>query len=732
MDDQPNRSENASGPYFISATASFAEARPRALKAGDTFAVFGHDGDATPGEGSAEGIYHRDTRYLSRLALTIAGMAPMLLSSAVSSDNAMLTCDLANPALKLPSAAIEHGQIHIRRSKFLWNGSCYERLTVRNFSLVPLRITLEIAFAADFVDLFEVRGSQRTRHGSLHAPELTAGCAFLAYDGLDERRRATEIRFDPPPAHLHPDRAVYELSLDAGAVVVLGLKIRCIGGEGDEAPGPDDGEIPGFIDAMCAARRKLRTLQGRAASIESDNEVFNEAMRRAVADLAMLVTDTEEGPYPYAGIPWFSTAFGRDGIITGLQTLWLAPGLARGVLLYLAANQATAEDPAADAEPGKILHEVRHGEMALLGEVPFRRYYGSVDSTPLFVMLAGAYLDRTGDLETLRQIWPNLEAALLWIDRYGDADGDGFVEYGRKNPSGLVNQGWKDSYDSIFHADGRLATGPIALCEVQAYVFAARQAAARIAAALGKGPRAASLTAQASALRDAFERSFWDEELGLYVLALDGEKKPCRVSASNAGHALLAGLASPERAASVAARLLERRFFSGWGVRTVAAGEARYNPMSYHNGSVWPHDNAVIAAGFARYGLSEAAARVFGGLFGAASHADLRRLPELFCGFARMRNQGPTAYPVACIPQAWAAGALPAALAACLGLGFDHVARAVTFSHPVLPAFLQRLHLKNLAIGDATIDIVLRRAEAGAVGMAVTARRGDIHAVMTS
>jgi glycogen debranching enzyme len=487
----------------------------------------------------------------------------------------------------------------------------------------------------------------------------------------------------------------------------------------------------GFLHAMRAARRALRAAQQDWAGVETDNELFDQTMRRAVADLVMLVTETGDGPYPYAGIPWFSTAFGRDAIITGMQTLWLAPKLARGVLQYLAANQATTEDPFADAEPGKILHEVRHGEMALLGEVPFRRYYGSVDSTPLFVMLAGAYLERTGDVDTLRGLWPNILAALRWIDQYGDADGDGFVEYGRKAESGLANQGWKDSFDSVFHASGELAVGPIALCEVQAYTFGALQAASRIAAALGENARATALAAKAADLQTRFEAAFWNEAIGSYALALDGRKQPCGVLASNAGHVLFAGLARPDRAIRVSETLLSTRFFSGWGIRTVAVGEARYNPISYHNGSVWPHDNSLIAAGLARYGGRTGANRVLHSLFAAATTADLNRLPELFCGFSRMRNQGPTGYPVACSPQAWAAGALPACLAACIGIGFNHEARAVTFTNPVLPDFLNRLNLRNLKLGDAAIDIVLHRAEAGAVAMAVTGRRGDIHAIMT-
>ncbi|MGH7118064.1 MAG: amylo-alpha-1,6-glucosidase [Acetobacteraceae bacterium] len=721
------RSDDRSGPFYISASASLAEQRPRTLKAGDTFAVFGHAGDATPGPGSAEGIYHRDTRYLSRSTLTINGVRPLLLSSAVSDDNAMLTCDLTNPDLRAAAGAeLNRGQIHIRRAKFLWRASCHERLVVRNFSLRSLPIALVIGFAADFADLFEVRGVARTRRGSLRVTRLESGIALLGYDGLDSRTRSTRLRFDPPPDRLDAEEACYEFTLAPGTEVVVTLAISCHEGEAATVP------APGFFSAMRAARRDLRAAHRAYAAIESDNAVFNEVMRRAVADLIMLVTDTTEGPFPYAGIPWFSTAFGRDAIITGLETLWLRPELTAGVLTFLAANQATAVDAAADAAPGKILHEVRHGEMARLGEVPFRRYYGAVDATPLFVMLAGAYLDRTGDLATLGALWPHIEAALTWIDRYGDEDNDGFIEYGRQSRQGLINQGWKDSFDAIFHADGRLARGPIALCEVQAYAFAARVAAQRIAAALGKPARAEALAKDARRLQQAFENTFWDATLGLYVLALDGAKNPCRVRASNAGHTLLTGLPDPERAAAIATVLLDRSFFSRWGIRTLAAGEPRYNPMAYHNGSVWPHDNALIALGFGRYGLRNAAARVLSGLFAVSRHTDLHRLPELFCGFPRMRNQGPTAYPLACSPQAWAAGALPGALAACLGLGFDPAARAVTFDHPVLPDFLTWLHLRHLTLGDGAIDIMLHRSAKGGVAMAVTAREGDIRATMTA
>jgi glycogen debranching enzyme len=400
------------------------------------------------------------------------------------------------------------------------------------------------------------------------------------------------------------------------------------------------------------------------------------------------------------------------------------------VLVYLAANQATGFDPPADADPGKILHEVRHGEMAELGEVPFRRYYGSVDSTPLFVMLAGAYLERTGDRATIERLWPSIEAALSWIDNYGDRDGDGFVEYGRRTEEGLVNQGWKDSRDSVFHADGSLAHGPIALAEVQAYVYGAWRAAAAVARALGRADRASGLDRSAEALRGAFDAAFFDDRLSTYVLALDGNKRPCRVVSSNAGHALLTGIALPERAERVAQTMMAPSSFCGWGVRTIASTEGRYNPMSYHNGSVWPHDNALIAAGLARYGFKREAARIFEGLVAASTYVELRRLPELFCGFARQSTRGPTFYPVACSPQAWAAAAPLFMLQVCLGLEFDPGQRRISFEEPVLPDFLDEVTLRNLSLRGAAADVALRRSGSKVV-VDVRDRRGPLKVLTT-
>lgn len=692
--------------FFIPATASLHERRPRTLKHGDSFAMFDHSGDAISGPGSPEGLYHRDTRHLSHLYLTINGMRPILLSSALRDDNAMLTCDLTNPDFFKPdgSVAVEHDLIHLRRTRFLWKNALYERIIVRNFDTETHHITLDLSLAADFTDLFEIRGMIRSQRGTVRASRIGPANILLGYLGLDGRERQTHLHFDPTPAELTESRARFDITIAPGERCALFTRIAC---EPDEA----DGALPKqFLKSLRDAMQALRAASKRGASIHSSNDLFNEVTRRSVADILMLSTDTEFGPYPYAGIPWFSTVFGRDAIITALETLWMDPAMARGVLGYLAAHQATGFDPAADAEPGKILHEVRQGEMAELGEVPFRRYYGSIDSTPLFIMLAGAYLERTGDMAFLSAILPNIEAALAWIDKYGDRDGDGFVEYGRLTDQGLQNQGWKDSHDSIFHADGSLARGPIALAEVQAYVYGAWKAAENIFAAIARPDRTLHYHDMASALRDRFDAAFFDMDLGTYALALDGDKRPCRVRSSNAGHVLYTGLARPERAATVVHTLMTPASFSGWGVRTIASTEKRYNPMSYHNGSIWPHDNALIASGFSRYGFQHEAARIFDGLFAAATYVDMMRLPELFCGFPRRRSQGPTFYPVACTPQAWSAAAPLALIQSSLGLRFDVSANQISFEAPTLPAFLQSLTLRRLVLGTVKMDIAFDRS----------------------
>ena len=720
-----NESTLDNGPILIPAETSLQEQRPRALKHGDTFAVYDHNGDILAGAGSPEGLFHADTRHLSRLQLSIDGARPMLLSSGLRDDNAALICDLSNPDIHdgAGHCVLAHDRLHIRRVRLLWDAVAYERIAIKNFDRKIQRITITLIFAADFADIFEVRGATRERRGRYEPEQVSADTVTLAYTGLDHRLRETQLRFEPPPTSLTTRRADYEINLAPGETTAIFVEIGC------EALPATQSARRAFFRAFLNARRGLRASSSRAASIATSNQILNEAVRRNVADLYMLCTQTPEGLYPYAGIPWFSTAFGRDAIITALQTLWFDPAIARGVLGHLAANQATDFDERADAEPGKILHELRRGEMAELGEVPFRRYYGSVDSTPLFVMLAGAYLERTDDIETLKLLWPNIEAALTWIEVHGDRDRDGFVEYHRQTEQGLANQGWKDSQDSISHADGSLAQGPIALVEVQAYVYAAWRAAAAISHRFGDAARASNLSTRAEAMRRRFDTHFYDEALGTYVLALDGEKRPCRVRSSNAGHALFAGVALAERAATVASTLMTS--FSGFGIRTLAASEARYNPMSYHNGSIWPHDNALIAAGFARYGLRQHAARIFEGLFEASTYMDLRRLPELFCGFPRQRGAGPVFYPVACSPQAWATAAPILLMQSCLGLRFDPCGNRISFDRPTLPSFLDDVVLRGLANANASVDVSLKRSGVDVV-VQVLRRSGACEVVTTA
>jgi glycogen debranching enzyme len=708
-------------PFYIESNISFQERRLRTLKHGHTFAVFDRRGDIVAWSGSSDGIYHHDTRYLSRLELRLNSAPLLLLSSNVEEDNAVLTVDLANPGMV--SRSLRGELIHVNRLKFIWNSACYERILVRNFDLRPHVVRLGIGFEADFADLFEVRGRKRVKRGRVSVERLSDASVALRYDGLDGVERATTLVFEPAPTHLDGATALFELPLGPGEGVRFVLRIACDDKDRDNAVGRR------FYSSLRAARRALRDSSGRAASLDSSNSVFNEMARRSVADLYMLLTDTEHGPYPFAGIPWFSAPFGRDGILTALFTLWIDPAIAKGVLQFLAATQATEFDPERDAEPGKILHEMRDGEMARLREVPFARYYGSVDATPLFVLLTGEYFKRTGDVETVRALWPHVEAALHWINTQGDPDGDGFVEYDRKNSEGLINQGWKDSHDAIFHADGRIAEGPIALCEVQGYVYAAKRHAAVLASALGDAHAAVALLRQAETLRAKFEAAFWCEDLSTYALALDGAKKPCRVVASNAGHALLTGIADPGRARRVAETLLAKACFSGWGVRTVALSASRYNPMSYHNGSVWPHDNALIALGLARYGRKTGVLKIFKALFDAAGYMDLRRLPELFCGFRWRKLSAPTLYPVACIPQAWASATVFALVQASLGLGFEHSVGEIRFDRPMLPDFLDELQLRGLRFKNGFVDVLLRR-RGGEVAVNVTRRQGDVRVVV--
>jgi glycogen debranching enzyme len=707
--------------YRIEAHASLVERPLKVLKHGEAFAVLDAEGDCGKFADTAEGIYYRDTRYLSKWELSFLGRPLLLLSSILHDDNSALSVALTNPDVE--DIGFVRNAISVSRTKFVWGHACYERIGLRNFDLEAREVDLSIVFDADFKDLFEVRGMDRARRGKT-SKRLSGTSVVFDYSGLDHIARETRIEFEPAPSSLSHNRASFRILLVPGATATILAKVQFCEVSDDVTV-----TTPRFGTAYRQKRRDARAATEGIATVESSNDVFNAMMCRSTSDISMLLTRTQDGVYPHAGIPWYSTVFGRDGIITALLYLWVDPSVARGVLLHLAATQADKVDTSKDAQPGKIVHEQRLCEMAHTGEVPFSGYYGTVDATPLFVVLAGNYCRRTGDIETIRRIWPNIKAAMRWCDEFGDRDGDGFVEYFRETADGLANQGWKDSYDSIFHEDGQLAKGPIALAEVQAYIHEAKIEAAMLAVQMGEPEAAARWRQQAAELKVRFNKEFWIEELGTYALALDGTKKACKVVASNAGHVLMSKIAPRDYAVRVADTLLSSDMFSGWGVRTVSTAAARFNPMSYHNGSVWPHDNAMIALGLGRYGLKSHALRIFEGLYRAQSYQPDGRLPELFCGFPKKRGRGPVSYPVSCSPQAWAAATPFALLAACVGLELDHARRVVEFNDPVLPAFLDEVTLRNLRFGEAAMDVRLTRFGED-VALHVLRRSGEIGAIV--
>jgi glycogen debranching enzyme len=651
--------------------------------------------------GSDDGLFANDTRILSRLELQVAGRQPSLLGAAINQENILFTAHLTNRPLPAPGEqSIPQGVIHIERSRFLHGARVYERITLTNYSEFDARIPVAFAYAADFADIFEVQGQVRKRRGECLATRVDDQGVTLTYRGLDDVLRGATLRFSMRPTSLSASEASFDIHLPRGATTELNIEI------GEEA-----GEVPGSTRFAAALSRETNAVHERLAqssAISTSGRLFNHWIERSHADLALLTTPLPTGPYPYAGIPWFATQFGRDAIVTSLQTLWLNPALAAGVLRFLASTQSTEQSSFRDSEPGKIMHETRRGEMAALHEVPFGKYYGGVDTTPLFVMLAGAYEERTGDRSLVNEIWDTLLAATAWIEFRLDKSPTGFLDYARGEKTGLANQAWKDSHDSIFHADGRFPKGPVAVVEVQGYAYGALKAMSELARCRGDEVRGRAWMERARRLCQAIEDRFWVPEMSYYAIALDGDGEPCKVYASNAGHLLYCGVPSEERARAVCAHLLSSRSCSGWGIRTLAEGEPRYNPMSYHNGSIWPHDTAICTAGMARYMGRLEVIQLVSDMFEAASHFSMR-VPELYCGFPRIAGQGPAPYPVACLPQAWAAGSVFMLLQASLGLrivGSEHEVHAV---RPTLPIGIESLTISELRVRDAQLDLEFHR-----------------------
>ena len=690
------------------------------------------------------GLYLGDTRILSCLVLRISGHRPVLLQGSMG-GNYRGTIYLTNPSIdRNPKAKMGSGdslasrKLGISRDRLLSNDVLEERLRVVNHAEHEERVAIDLELAADDADIFEVRGYPRPQRGTSLPVAVSDGNVTFGYDGLDGVRRSSHLRFDDPPDDIaaagdpHGARESgwivlhWVFDLAPGARRDIGwltwstqepVSTPREAGLFPEPPlvSPDDG-----IVAYNAWTRG-------STAVQTDHELFNLTMARGLNDLRLLVNDGpgEGERYVAAGVPWFATLFGRDSLITAFQALAFRPQLAAETLEVLAARQATENDDERDAEPGKILHELRTGEMAATHELPYRPYFGSVDSTPLWLILLGATYDWTGDRGLVDRLWPHAMAALEWIDKWGDRDGDGFVEYKRHTEHGLLNQGWKDSHDAIRDRTGRQAVPPIALAEVQGYVFDAKTRLARLARLRGEERLADRLEADAAALRERFDAAFWVEDQSYYALALDGDKRRADAIGSNAGQCLWTGIVSPARARAVADRLLGPELFSGWGIRSYASGQPGYNPLGYHTGTVWPHDTSLIAAGLKRYGLHDEANRLVGSVFEAAQRFPEFRLPELFCGFDRETSPVPVPYPVACSPQAWAAGAPFLFLQTMLGLQ-PHADRGeLELFRPNLPDWLGKVTLTNLRVGDAAVDLLFHRWR-GTTSAEVLRKVGDI------
>lgn len=700
---QTGHPETTENKFHISAEAVNTDQLNQVINHYNTFGIFDQVGNISPGGKNVRGIYHDGTRFLNRLVLAIDDKKPLLLSSAIKEDNEIISIDLTNPALS--NESIPENTLHISRTQFVRNKAFYEELKCMNYGEQACQFTLTLTFGADFKDIFEIRGlTRKVKPNDTYCNSKEDRIVFN-YLGLDGLQRESNIIFTSEAAFYIISNSIhFKLILPPKQHVLINYTIYFK--TGDEKNRDIDFQV-----VRESIEEEINKTRGLFAHIYTSNSQFNHWINRSKADLLSLLTQTEYGNYPYAGVPWYNTAFGRDGLITAMETLWLAPEVSRDVLGFLAQKQATQLIPSKDAEPGKILHEMRTGEMANTGEIPFAEYYGTIDATPLFIMLAGMYYERTADEATIKKLWPNILAALNWIDEYGDIDGDGFVEYKHKAENGLTNQGWKDSHDSIMHEDGQLAQPAIALCEVQGYVYAAKYHAATLARHFKEEALSDKLFKEAATLKERFNERFWDEGLKCFVLALDGDKRPCRVVSSNAGHCLFTRIANDTNARTLAGTLLNNDMFTGWGVRTLSAKERRYNPLSYHNGSIWPHDNALIAYGLSLYNFPDHALKIMQGMFDASLFIEWQRLPELFCGFERRRGEGPTSYPVACSPQAWSVAVVFMMLQTCFRININALTKTITFERPVLPTYLEHIYISNLRLGEHSCNLNLSRIQ---------------------
>ncbi len=673
---------------------------------GKTFLATSVAGDIVPPGAADVGFFYEDTRFLSHLEFKLDGHRAVVLSSSTEKTFvSQIELTTGNITMR-DSFDLPENTVHIRREQLLACDVLFDRYTFENFNRCPVQFIVEISCNADFVDVFQVRGLARAVHGQYYQPLVERDGLIFSYRGRDDVLRQTVVRMNPAPVEIRDGTARWELRLEPLGKTGLEITVTpCVENKKCRA-------THYVYDTHLQARRAaFKEFDSTSTNFSSSNSVFDEVLRNATEDFHALRIPMGGEHVIAAGIPWFATLFGRDSIIAAYQTLFLNPDLAKDTLRVLARYQASEVDDWRDAQPGKILHESREGEMTRCGEVPFGPYYGSVDATPLWLVLLSETFNWTSDDELVREMLPHAYRALDWIDNYGDIDGDGFVEYLRRSPRGLINQGWKDSWDANIHRDGRIASPPIALCEVQGYVYDVKYRMSTLLRLFGDTERADKLRREAAELARRFDKVFWSSELGFYAMALDAEKKPLEVIASNPGHLLWSRIINRERARKVTQRMMQEDMFSGWGWRTMSQQEQVFNPLSYHRGSVWPHDNSLIAHGMSLNEFREPALRVLGALFAAASEFRGYRLPELFCGVQRRPYDEPVHYPVSCSPQAWASGAIFLMLSSVLGIRPSANRRELNIIEPQLPEWLGHLHIRNLKIGNSRVGLDFTRRD---------------------
>lgn len=674
------------------------------LKCEDAFLVTDISGDflATKRE---MGLFWHGTRFLRSCNLLLDGQPLMVLSYQVSDSGDACQVDLTNIAFTTfgtdTQQTVEQGAIHVHRQLQLLPDRLLQTITITSFHADPMPLTLSLKVGADFCDMFEVRGAVRAQRGVLLAPDMNTDTVTLGYRGRDSIVRESHFTLSPPADHVVTDRLFWHMQLSKSHPVELHISMQVREGLPGEEISRRDQIARVRAEVMLSSLDTTTSSEPiKPVSIHTSDPLFNRLLERGMNDLTMLSTVTPHGRYPYAGIPWFSCPFGRDALITCIEFLPWMPDIVRGTLTFLAAHQGTKCEPFTDEEPGKMLHEFRTGEMANQREIPYIPYYGSIDVTPLFLIVLADYIRWTDDLTFLTRLWPHAQAAARWLVNYGDRDGDGFIEYHKASEQGLHNQGWKDAWDSISYGNGAMPVGPIALCEVQGYTYAAYRAMSYLAGRLRKQYKADYWTQKAEIVRKNFLRAFWWEEQQSFYLALDGNKQPCDVVTSNAGQCLWSGIVPEDKAQMVIKRLMQRDMYSGWGIRTLSTQATRYNPLSYHNGSIWPHDNAMVGTGFAHYGGKWATSQLLKSMYEASLYFEGMRLPELYCGFTQRMGYGPTRYPVACSPQAWAAGAPFLLLGALLGLRPDAQHKRLTVAYPQLPDWLTQIEIQGVYVGN--------------------------------